>query len=64
MTIDVFNILGQQVRTLVDEEQPRGLYKVIWDGKDNSRRLASTGIYLYRLRVGEYTQVKKMLLLK
>ena len=62
--IEILNILGQKVRTLVDGEKPAGVYRVIWDGEDNSGHPASTGVYLYRLRAGDVVQTKKMLLLK
>jgi len=62
--LDLFNILGQNVRTLVAEPKLAGEYKAIWDGRDNHGRSVSTGIYLYRLRVGEAVMTKKMLLLK
>ena len=62
--LDLFNILGQNVRTLVDESKPAGEYKAVWDGRDNRGQPVSTGVYLYRLRVGETVLTRKMLLLK
>lgn len=62
--LELFNILGQNVRTLVNELKPPGEYKAVWDGKDNRARPVSTGVYLYRLRVGDAVLTKKMLLLK
>ena len=59
VTVKVFNIVGQQVATLVDEVQGAGLYKVRFDG----RRLAS-GIYFSRLEWGGRVAVQKMLLVK
>ena len=64
VTIEVFNILGQKIRTLVDREEPAGSYEIIWDATDDSGRPAATGVYLYRLRAGEYRETKKMLLLR
>ena len=60
----VYNILGQKVRTLMDELKKTGNYKVIWDGKDDQGQVVGSGIYFYRLKVDEYTETKKMLLLK
>jgi hypothetical protein len=57
--LKVFDILGNEISTLVNTEQPAGNYEVEFNGSD----LAS-GIYFYRLSAGEYTSVKKMLLLK
>jgi len=63
-TLSIYNILGQKVRTLVDEEKLPGEYKVIWDGKDNSGKEVSSGIYFYQLKTGDYKETKRMLLVK
>jgi hypothetical protein len=63
-TLKVYNILGQEVRTVVDEMQPAGTYSVTWDGKNTLNGELPTGIYLYRLESGSFRGVKKMLLLK
>ncbi len=59
VTLQVFNILGKKVRTLVHEEQSAGNYKVTFNGSD----LAS-GVYLYRLRAGDKVDTKKFILVK
>jgi len=63
-TLKVYNILGQVVRMLIDEEITTGVYQVVWDGKDGSGKEGSSGIYFYQLKVGEYSEVKKMVLLR
>ena len=63
-TLKVYNILGQLVRILVDEEKAPGNYKVVWDGKDNSGKEVSSGIYFYQLKTEEYTATRKMVLLR
>jgi hypothetical protein len=63
-TLAIYNILGQKVRTLVDEERIPGEYKVIWDGKDEKGKEVSSGIYFYQLKTKDYTETKKMVLLK
>jgi flagellar hook assembly protein FlgD len=60
----IYNILGQKVRTLVDENQIAGYKTVIWDGKDEAGDQVSSGIYFCRLRAGNYTEVRKMVMLK
>jgi hypothetical protein len=60
----VFNILGQKVRTLVDEELSAGEHTVIWDGRNQNGQTVATGVYFYRLRVGDEVLVKRMSLLK
>jgi uncharacterized delta-60 repeat protein len=62
--IEIFNILGQKVRTLVDQYLKAGYKLVDWDGKDNSGNDVSSGIYFFRLQAGEFAQTKKMVLLR
>jgi hypothetical protein len=64
VTIVVINVLGQTIRTLVDEEKSAGSYRVIWNGTDQSGQSVSTGVYLYRFQAGDYTLSKKMLLVR
>lgn len=59
VSLEIFNISGQKVATLVDEKQTLGYKTAAWDAED----LAS-GIYFYRLKSGEFTAIKKMVLLK
>ena len=62
--ITVFNVLGQKARTLVSTEQSVGEHSVVWDGRTDADIEAGTGIYFYRIQVGDQSQVKKMLLLR
>lgn len=62
--VDIFNILGRKVRTLVDREEPAGTYTVVWDGRSARGQLVSTGVYFYRFRAEDHVETKKMLLLK
>jgi hypothetical protein len=62
--LDIFNILGQQVTTLIDGEYPVGEYEVVWNATDDGGQRVATGVYLYRLRVGDDNRTKKMLFLK
>ena len=63
-TLSVYNILGQKVKILVDEMKTDGFHQAIWDGKDKAGREVSSGVYFYKLKVGDYRQTKKMLLIK
>ena len=63
-SLKIYNILGQKVRSLVDEPTGRGSHEVIWDGKDDKGKELASGIYFYRLKVGKFSECKKMLLLK
>ena len=62
--LDVFDILGRRVRTLVEEFQSAGTHDVTWDGRDAVGRAAASGTYFYRLTTGEYSESRKMILLK
>jgi hypothetical protein len=59
VTLEVFNILGQRVATLVDGQQAAGYYQIIWNAQEQA-----TGMYFYRLKADDFSQVKKMLMLK
>jgi hypothetical protein len=63
-TLRIYNVLGQAVRTLVDESKMPGNYEAIWDGKDSNGRDVSSGIYFYTLLAGDYRNTKKMTLIK
>ena len=62
--IIVYDVLGQIVATLVSENQAAGYGSVQWDGKDKLGHQVSTGMFLYVIHAGEFTQTRKMLLLK
>jgi hypothetical protein len=64
VTLTIFNIVGQEVKTLVDGFQDAGHKSIRWDGKDNDGNKVSSGIYFYRIQAGEYSQTKRMVLLK
>ncbi len=61
--LDVFNILGQRVVTLIDEERPAGFHRVLWDGTDASGRAVGAGVYIYRLSTGNWRDARKLMLL-
>ena len=64
VTLKVYNLLGQEVRTLVDEIPEAGYYTVTWDGKDSAGNDVSSGIYFYRLQAVDFAQTRRMMLLK
>ena len=60
----IYNPIGQRIRTLFDGQQNAGVYKLIWDGKDNSGKKVGSGIYIYRIIANEFTEIKKMVLVQ
>jgi hypothetical protein len=62
--LTIYNMLGQKVKVLVDEQQIAGYKTVRWDGKDQDGNEVGSGIYFYRLQAGEYNEVRKMVLAK
>ncbi|HXF49005.1 MAG TPA: T9SS type A sorting domain-containing protein [Verrucomicrobiae bacterium] len=64
ISIEILNITGQRVRVLEEREHAAGTYKVNWDGKDFLGKPVSSGVYLYRLKVGEEVTTKKMMLVR
>ncbi|MFA4923558.1 MAG: T9SS type A sorting domain-containing protein, partial [Ignavibacteriaceae bacterium] len=61
VTLEVFDVLGNEVATLVNEEQPAGSYQIEFSSKN---RELSSGVYFYQLRAGDFVQTKKMILLR
>jgi len=64
VSLEVYNIKGQLVKTLVNEQQEIGHYIVSWNGKDNSRKPVASGVYFYKMKTQNYNSTKKMILLK
>ena len=60
----IYNLLGQPVAVLVQGPSAAGTFSVRWDGRDQAGRAVTSGVYLYQLRAGEYTKVRKLLLLR
>ena len=57
--IDIYNILGRKVETLIQGEQPAGYHQAVWDAFERS-----SGMYFYRIQAGEYSEARKIMLLK
>jgi len=64
VSLKVYNILGQEVVTLVDKYQTAGSYSVTWNGKDSKGNDLSTGVYFYILKAGDFSAKMKMTYLK
>ena len=64
VTIEICDVNGRLVRTLVDGYRPEGERSAVWDGTDEAGNPMATGVYFYRMRAGEVEEGRKMLLLK
>lgn len=62
--LEIYNAIGQLVRTLCDSDLPAGSSRVVWDGRDNKGGDAASGVYFYCLKADNHTIARKMLLLK
>lgn len=62
--LKIYNVLGQEIRTLVNGSQNAGVYKILWDGKDNRGIAAASGIYLYKISTNQFHQVQKLVLIR
>ena len=62
--LNVYNIRGVLVKTLVDDRRGAGVHVVQWDGRDNRGRPVASGVYFYRIQAGEFVKIRKMVLLK
>lgn len=62
--LDIYNILGQKVKSLVDEKLSAGYKKVVWDGTNQNGNSVASGIYFYRLQTDKFIEARKMVMLK
>ncbi|HRX76983.1 MAG TPA: T9SS type A sorting domain-containing protein, partial [Candidatus Cloacimonadota bacterium] len=62
--IEVFNILGQKVKTLVNNQMNSGNHNVAWNGLDDNKRPVASGVYFYKMQSGDYSNTRKMILMK
>ncbi len=64
VSLKIYNLLGQWIKTMVNERQTPGEHSVIWYGEDENGREVSSGIYFYRLEAGDFKLTRRMVLLK
>ena len=58
-TLKIYDVLGSEITTLINEEKPAGVYQINWDASS-----LSSGVYFYQLKAGEFVQTRKMILMK
>jgi len=62
--LSIYNVLGQAIYTLVDDQRAAGKYTIRWFGTDSQGREVSAGLYFYQIKAGDFVSVRKMVLLK
>ncbi len=64
VVLEIYNTLGEKVKTLFNDVKDAGYYQALWNGTNNNNITVSTGVYIYRLTAGQYVTSKKMMFLK
>ncbi len=64
VVLEIYNTLGERVKTLVDDIKEPGFYESKWDGTNNNNINVATGVYIYRIMAGKFVMAKKMMFLK
>ncbi len=64
VTLEIYTVLGQRVRTLFSGEQTTGEYEVVWDGTNDGGAHVASGVYFYRLRTGDFNAVRKLVMIR
>ncbi len=64
VNLEIYNIRGQKVKTLINDELQSGMHTAIWDGKDDQGKSVSSGIYFYKMQNVDYSKTRKMILMK
>lgn len=64
VTVDIYNLKGQKVKSLINEQKEAGKHSVVWNGTDENNKNVSSGVYFYRLKSGKSSVSRKMILMK
>ncbi|MFW5627772.1 MAG: C10 family peptidase [Candidatus Cloacimonadaceae bacterium] len=64
VSLDIYNLKGQLVKSLVKGEMPSGEHTIVWNGRDNSDREVASGVYFLRMNAGKYSSSRKMIMMK
>jgi photosystem II stability/assembly factor-like uncharacterized protein len=64
IVIKIYNALGEEVKTLISDYRPAGEYQVSWDGTNNSNLPVASGVYLYRIETKNFTETRRMILIR
>ena len=64
VSLEIYNLKGQKIKTLINEILSAGSHSVVWNGTDKNEKPVSSGVYLYKMKTGNYVSTKKMILMK
>ena len=64
VVVKIYNMMGEEIRTLVNKHHGAGVQTLIWDSKNDRGKAVATGVYLYEIRVDDFSHTKKMILLR
>ena len=64
VTLEIYNVMGQRVRTLVQGTHEPGRYQIVWNATNDFGQALSSGMYIYRIQAGDFVSVKKLVLMK
>jgi len=64
VTLTIYNLMGQMVQELVQSEYPAGYQRVVWNGQDSRGNAVGSGVYIYTLKAGNFSQTRKMILMR
>jgi hypothetical protein len=64
VTLKIYDMLGREVRTLIDDDKPEGFHRVVWDARNDFGLAVASGVYLYRITAGEFSESKRMVLIR
>lgn len=64
VTLEIYDVLGQKVRTLVHGRRAAGFHRITWDGRSGAGRLVRNGVYFYRLTAGSFVQTRKLVVMR
>ncbi len=64
VTVDIYNLKGQLVKNLVNRDMEQGVHKIVWNGTNNANNISASGVYFYKIKSGNATATKKIILMK
>jgi hypothetical protein len=64
VSLEIYNLKGQKVKTLVNESKAPGHYQIVWKGLDSNNQPVASGVYFFKMNAGKYSSTRKMILMK